>query len=82
MNDTCDTYCCNHGCNQGRDCPARVAKAKPVMKAAEPLPPSTWRDKLKKACEWGLCAVLGTIAAINLSLIFYIYYLTYFAFRE
>lgn len=20
---SCDTYCCNHGCNQGRDCPAR-----------------------------------------------------------
>lgn len=19
----CDDYCCNHGCNQGRDCPAR-----------------------------------------------------------
>jgi len=19
----CDEYCCNHGCNQGRDCPAR-----------------------------------------------------------
>lgn len=74
--------CCNHDCNQSRTCPARVAMAKPVMLAAEPLPPSTWRGRLKKASEWGLWAVLGTIAAINLSLIFYIYYLAYFAFRE
>ena len=21
----CDEYCCNYGCNQGRDCPARKA---------------------------------------------------------
>lgn len=20
---SCDDYCCNHGCNQGRNCPAR-----------------------------------------------------------
>ena len=71
--------CCDYGCNQGRDCPARVAKAKPVMQAAEPLPPSKWRDRLKKACEWGLWAVLGTIAAVQLSLICYIFYLAYFA---
>jgi hypothetical protein len=22
-NNRCDDYCCNHGCNQGRACPAR-----------------------------------------------------------
>jgi len=25
----CDDYCCNHGCNQGRDCPAR---SKPIRR--------------------------------------------------
>lgn len=74
--------CCDYGCNQGRDCPARVAKAKPVMQAAEPLPPSKWRDRLKKACEWGLWVVLFLIAAAQFSMIFYFYYLAYFAFRE
>lgn len=24
----CDDYCCNHGCNQGRDCPARKPECK------------------------------------------------------
>lgn len=24
---SCDDYCCNHGCNQGRNCPARKAPA-------------------------------------------------------
>ena len=74
--------CCDYGCNQGRDCPARVAKAKPVMLAAEPLPPSKWRGKMKKACEWGLWVVLFLIAAAQFSMIFYFYYLAYFAFRE
>lgn len=24
---SCDEYCCNHGCNQGRNCPARKTPA-------------------------------------------------------
>ena len=51
--------CCDYDCNQGRECPARVAKAKPVMKAADPLPPSVWRYQLKKLAYWMLLAVLG-----------------------
>lgn len=32
MNSTrCDDYCCNYGCNQGRNCPARAA-AKPDLR--------------------------------------------------
>jgi len=51
--------CCTNDCNQGRDCPARVAKAKPVMRAADPLPPSIWRYQLKKLAYWMLLAILG-----------------------
>jgi hypothetical protein len=51
--------CCTNDCNEGRDCPARVAKAKPVMKAAEPLPPSVWRYQLRKLAYWVLLGVLG-----------------------
>ena len=55
--------CCNDfgDCNQSRDCPARVAKAKPVMRAAEPLPPSIWRYQLKKLAYWMLLAILGIL---------------------
>lgn len=51
--------CCTNDCNQGRECPARVVKAKPVMRAAEPLPPSIWRYQLRKLAYWMLLAVLG-----------------------
>lgn len=51
--------CCTNDCNQGRDCPARVTKAKPVMRAADPLPPSIWRYQVRKLAYWMLLAVLG-----------------------
>ena len=43
---SCDEYCCNNGCNQGRDCPARkpvqagpakVAVAKPMYRRCDVL---------------------------------------------
>lgn len=30
---SCDDYCCNHGCNQGRNCPARKTPAKSTERA-------------------------------------------------
>ena len=32
---SCDDYCCNHGCNQGRNCPARKTPAKATERAIE-----------------------------------------------
>jgi len=32
---SCDDYCCNHGCNQGRNCPARKTPAKSTERAIE-----------------------------------------------
>ena len=53
--------CCNDfgDCDQGRDCSVRVAKYKPVMLAADPLPPSIWRQQLKRLGYWMLMAVIG-----------------------
>ena len=56
MSNCCDDY---GNCNQGRDCPVRVATYRPVMKAADPLPPSIWRDQLKRLGYWVLMAILG-----------------------
>lgn len=65
--------CCDYDCNQGRECPARVAKVKQRVPAAELLPPSTWREKLRKYSRWGLIAAI--IAA-------YLQPLAYFVLRE
>jgi hypothetical protein len=55
--------CCNHDCNQGSDCPARVAKVGRRIHAAEPLPPSTWRHYLKDLAR----AFLFTAAVMTLT---------------
>jgi hypothetical protein len=56
MSNCCDEY---GNCNQGRDCPVRVATYRPVMRAADPLPPSIWRHQLKRLGYWMLMAILG-----------------------
>lgn len=56
MSNCCDDY---GNCNQGRDCPIRVATYRPVMRAADPLPPSIWRHQLKRLGYWVLMAILG-----------------------
>ena len=65
--------CCDYDCNQGRDCPARVAKCKPVMLAAEPLPPPKWRLGLRVWTWWMLAAAVALP---------YIPVVVYFALRE
>jgi hypothetical protein len=59
MKTSCDEFCASNGFVQANNCPARVAKAKPVMMAADPLPPSVWRYQLRKLAYWMLLAVLG-----------------------
>ena len=40
--------CCDQDCVQGRECPARVAKCRPFMLAADPLPASPVAGYLKR----------------------------------
>lgn len=54
----CDEY---GNCNQGRNCPVRVAKARPTMKAADPLPPTIWRVYLRHLAKWMLLGILGLL---------------------
>ena len=56
MTNCCDDY---GDCNQGRNCPARVAKAKPVMRVADPLPVSVWREQVDRLAYWVLMGILG-----------------------
>lgn len=63
MTRCCDEYCSNYGCNQGRDCPARVAKIGQRMQTVDPLPPSNWRAALKPLAEWMLVSTIMMIVA-------------------
>ena len=52
--------CCDQDCVQGRECPARVAKCRPVMLAAEPLPASPVVGYLKRMAS----AMLVVLAVV------------------
>lgn len=58
MSNCCDDY---GNCNQGRDCPVRVAAYRPVMRAADPLPPTRWRVYLRHLAKWLLFGILGLL---------------------
>jgi hypothetical protein len=53
--------CCDYDCNQGRDCPARVAKVGKGTPTGEPpfeyVP--TWRDYLPDLARAVLLVILG-----------------------
>lgn len=57
--------CCDYDCHQGRNCPARVARCKPVMLAAEPLPPAK-KPRLLRLGAWAvlLLIYLGLLATL------------------
>lgn len=49
--------CCDYECNQGRNCPARMAKIGQRMHGPDPLPPSAWRNQLQHLARWLLVCV-------------------------
>lgn len=55
--------CCNHNCNQGRNCPARVAKIGRKGYAKEPYPPSSAPRYLKRAAKWVLIGIAAALFA-------------------
>jgi hypothetical protein len=67
--------CCDDfgDCHQGRDCPVRVAKYKPVMRAADPLPTSVWRQQLRYLAEWVLLSIVGAVWLTFLATCVYFY---------
>lgn len=55
--------CCNHNCNQGRNCPARVAKIGRKDYAKEPYPPSSAPRYIKRAATWALIGIAAALSA-------------------
>lgn len=70
MKSCCDEYCSTHGCNQGRDCPVRVARIGRRHPASEPLPPSAWREQLKQLAKWVLRAIVLLMFAMAIAALF------------
>jgi hypothetical protein len=52
----CDDY---GDCNQGRDCPVRVARVGRKDYAREPLPPTVWRRHVGALAKWMGLGLLG-----------------------
>jgi hypothetical protein len=50
-----------------------VAKYKPVMLAADPLPPSIWRQQLRYLAEWVLLSIVGVVWLTFLATCVYFY---------
>jgi hypothetical protein len=56
---------CTKDCEQGRRCPAKVARIGARWHGAEPFPPGAWRDKLIGA-SIGALIVLALLAIVSM----------------
>lgn len=56
----CDEYCCNHGCNQGRDCPVRIERIRIAKEQLDEDANLVWIDWLFNA----VCFVLALLGAL------------------
>ena len=69
----CDEHCANHGCNQGRDCPARVAPIGKRYHGQDELPPTLWRVYVRYLAKWMLILFVGApVMAFVLASISYV----------
>lgn len=61
METSCDEYCANYGCNQGRDCPARKC---PNCQDASGLKCTCHSDRFKTALAWILSVFTAVILVV------------------
>ena len=55
--------CCNHNCNQGRNCPTREAKIGRKYHGKEPYQPSSAPRCIKRAAKWALIGIAVALFA-------------------
>ena len=61
---SCDDYCCNHGCNQGRNC---VARKTPAAQRAIDEQAKTDRqgdNQINEGSSWNLIDLVVIVAAV------------------
>lgn len=61
---SCDDYCCNHGCNQGRNCPAR--KTTSAQRAIEEQAKTDRQgdNQVNEDSSWNLVDLVVIVAAV------------------
>jgi hypothetical protein len=55
--------CCDGDCNQGRDCPIRVARVRSRDYAKEAYPPSKTPRHIRALAKWMLIAIVTSTVA-------------------
>ena len=63
---SCDDYCCNHGCNQGRNCPARKTPAKATERAIDEQAKTDRQgdNQVNEDSSWNLIDLVAIVAAV------------------
>ena len=68
---SCDDYCCNHGCNQGRNCPARKTPATQRAIDEQDKTDRQGDNQINEGSSWNLVdlvVIVGAVAIIGLVL--------------
>ena len=61
---SCDDYCCNHGCNQGRDCPARKTPATQRAIDEQAKTDRHGDNQINEGSSWNLVDLVVIVAAV------------------
>ena len=68
---SCDDYCCNHGCNQGRNCVARKTPATQLAIEEQAKTDRQGDNQVNEDSSWNLVdlvVIVGAVAIIGLVL--------------
>ena len=68
---SCDDYCCNHGCNQGRNCPARKTPATQRAIDEQAKTDRQGDNQINEGSSWNLVdlvVIVGAVVIIGLVL--------------
>ena len=68
---SCDDYCCNHGCNQGRNCVARKTPAAQLAIEEQAKTDRQGDNQVNEDSSWNLVdlvVIVGAVAIIGLVL--------------
>lgn len=61
---SCDDYCCNYGCNQGRNCPARKTPATQRAIEEQAKTDRQGDNQANEDSSWNLVDLVVIVAAV------------------